>query len=257
MQRLVARSPPNTLGPSPDRPRPRDMDIAQYRERGYTVLRNAFTPLWTPRQMNTLFERWKSIPNDEYRRFARMFGAGASQMFIFGAPKIQEAVRLLGVRDPVFLTSPTSHAMGVDATWDGVRSHQDWPALQTSLNAITVWAPYTKITLDTFPLEIAPGSHKLGILPAKAGAHYSEVDTAGLEFEPIECEVGDVVIFSVLSVHRTRTPGAGFRLAVSMRYEDASDPYFIRTGGYSAQRRVIEREIKFMPTEEELRGALS
>jgi ectoine hydroxylase-related dioxygenase (phytanoyl-CoA dioxygenase family) len=225
----------------------------EYREKGFTVLRGAFKPGW--QNMDALFAAWKSMPKEDYRRAARMFGAGMSQTLIFGFPSIVKAVLDLGVKDPLFLTQPAAHVMGIDEEWAGVGLHQDWTALQTGLNTVVAWIPYTQVGIENYPIEFAIGSHLKGLLPARPGAHYSECEDQGFEFEAVPCEVGDVVLFSVFTAHRTRTPGKGLRLAISHRFEDARDPWYVQHG-YSAQRRVIEREVKVAPSADEVRAAI-
>ena len=135
-----------------------------------------------------------------------------------------------------------------------MHAHQDWPALQTGLNTVVVWIPLHDVGEDNYPLEMVPGSHLLGLLPAKAGEHYSEVETEGMEFVPVPVPAGSALLFSVFTVHRTRTPGTGTRVAYSHRYEDANDPWYYEHGCYSAQRCVIDREIKHAPTIEQVRS---
>lgn len=231
--------------------------VTDYRRDGYCVLRNVFQFPMIAEQMKHKHAEWKAMPKDEYLRAARLFAQGVSQTVIFAAPPIWEAVQALGVKDPVFLTTPAVHVMGVDETWEGVSAHQDWPALQSGLNGVVVWIPYTNVGLDNYPVEFVPGSHLRGLLPAKAGAHYSEVDTDGMEFVPVPVNVGDVLLFSVFTVHRTRTPGHGFRLAFSHRYEDSADPWFKEHGNYSAQCRAIDREVKWTPTVDQVRSVFA
>lgn len=233
------------------------MNLSQYKTDGFTVLRDIFTPAWDENFMQKRLLDWQRLPKDEYRLAARMFAKGASQMSLFLMPKVREAMAQLGVRDPVFMTEPAIHVMGVDKAWDGVGAHQDYPSLQSSLNGVVIWMPYTRVGLDNYPIEFAPGSHLRGLLPAKAGAHYSEVDDAGMGFVPIPVSVGSAILFSVFTVHRTRTPGTGMRLALSMRYEDSADPWFQSGRYYSTHRRSIDREVKCAPTVEQVREALA
>lgn len=227
--------------------------IEQYKRDGFCVVRNLLE--WSG-DCEALAQRLRNsfvISRNLYLREARILSRAARIARIAVDSTIELVAEELGVRDPAFYTAPTMHLMGIDPQWDGVGAHQDWAALQTGLNAVVVWIPLTDVTLDNWPVELVPGSHKLGLLPAKPGAHYSEVDTTGMEFVPIEMKRGDVLFFSAFTVHRTRTPGKGFRAAISHRYEDAADPWFLEHDCYSAQKRVIEREIKFTPMVEQVR----
>lgn len=228
------------------------MNVAEYHAKGFTVLRNAIQFGWPDGTVDLLYNAWRRLPREEYLRAARLQAKGIGLMGMFLSPAIQRAVSQLGIQEPVMLTNPAVHVMGVDPHWDGVAAHQDYTALQSSLNTVVVWLPFTDVTLENYPIEFASGSHLEGLMPAKPGAHYSEVDTTGLEFEPVPVKAGDAILFSVFTLHRTRTPGNGFRLAFSHRYEDAADPWFKEHLNYSAQRTVIEREVRNAPTREQV-----
>jgi len=194
---------------------------------------------------------------DAFRSEARLLAKRVEVMRLFLAPDMLRAVQMLGVRQPIMQTAPVCHAMGFDQTFDGTAPHQDWPALQSGLNTVVAWIPLHTVGEEHYPLEIARGSHLLGLLPAKAGVHYSEVDASGLTFEPVLVPVGSVILFSVVTVHRTRTSGTKTRLALSHRYEDALDPAFVNRGYPSAQSRVIEREMKWTPTQADVQAVFA
>lgn len=230
------------------------MNVAEYHANGFTVLRGAIDFGFAPGTMDLLCNTWKRLPRDEYLRAARRQAKGLLAHGVFLAPAIQRAVSQIGIREPLMLTHPAVHVMGVDPNWDGVSAHQDWTALQSGLNTVVVWIPFTDVGLENYPVEFVRGSHLEGLMPAKPGAHYSEVETDGLEFEPVPVKAGDAILFSAFTLHRTRLPGTGFRLAVSHRYEDASDPWFKEHHDYSAQRTVIERAVKDAPTREQVQA---
>jgi ectoine hydroxylase-related dioxygenase (phytanoyl-CoA dioxygenase family) len=232
------------------------MNTEQYRKDGFTVLRGAvYMPMTEliERRLRELYAQSK----DDYLRYARLLSKTFWAMRLCADLEICRVVQELGVRHPVFLTNPAIHVMGVDYEFDGVGAHQDWPALQSGLNTVVVWIPLTDVTLENYPVELAPGSHLRGLLPAIPGAHYSAADTEGMEFVPVTMNRGDVLLFSVFTVHRTRIPGSGFRLALSHRYEDAEDPWFKQHGNYSAQSRVIEREVKWTPSAEQVKAVFA
>jgi ectoine hydroxylase-related dioxygenase (phytanoyl-CoA dioxygenase family) len=74
-----------------------------------------------------------------------------------------------------------------------------------------------------------------------------------MEFVPVTMKRGDVLLFSAFTVHRTRTPGTGLRAAFSHRFENVADRWFGEHNFYSAQRRTIDREVKWTPTPEQVR----
>lgn len=242
------------------------MILGNYKRDGYCILRGAvmagetFEPEWHARfydGMRKLHEH--SV--DEYLKNVRLLSKSVGVFKMFCNPPIFAACQSLGVSVPIFLSDPAVHVMAEDLKipggYDGVGAHQDWPALQASLNAVVVWVPMHNVTQDNFPVEFVPGSHLLGLLPAKANAHYSEVETEGMEFVPVEVRRGDALLFSVFTVHRTRTPGRGLRLAYSMRYHDGGEKSYKDHGYHCAQRRVIDREVKWTPTPEEVKAVFA
>lgn len=226
----------------------------EYKRKGYVVLRGAMN--MKPISKDELYSSCRNIyakSEDTYRSMCRTLAHQIGVMSMFFCPDICAAVDALGVHDKVFLTNPVAHFMAPDLWHEGVGAHQDWPALQSGLDTVVAWIPLFDVGIDDYPVEVVPGSHLLGLLPNKAGEHINEIDTAGMEFVPVTMKRGDVLLFSAFTVHRTRTPGTGFRAAFSHRYENAEDKSFIERGCYSAQRRVIDREVKWTPTVEQVR----
>lgn len=227
--------------------------IEQYKRDGYLVYPSAIDVERVFNVKDTLadLQTARRVSVDAFRSSARVYSRRTKIMEWFSI--MAHFSESLGIREPMFQTSPVLHAMGFDESFDGTAAHQDWPALQSSLNTVVAWVPLHTVGLDNYPLEVVPGSHLNGLLPAKPGAHYSEVDTTGMEFVPVEVPEGGVLFMSVFLVHRTRTPGKGVRVALSHRYEDANCPWFIKHGYPSAQTRVISREVKVSPTIDEVR----
>lgn len=242
------------------------MILGDYKRDGYCVLRGAvragetLEPEDLAMMHASLRETYrKSV--DDYLKKVRLLSKGVGVFKMFCNPPIYEACVQLGVRMPLFLSDPAVHLISEDmhipGGYHGVGPHQDWPALQASLNAVVVWIPLHNVGIDDFPVEVVLGSHKLGLLPAKANAHYSEIDTAGMEFTPIEVRRGDALLFSVFTVHRTRTPGRGLRIAYSYRYEDGLDPCYVQHGYHHAQKRVFDREVRWAPSLEQVQKAFA
>lgn len=229
--------------------------IEHYKKYGYVVLRDAVqNPLAFGKQ--ELYDDLRGVhaeSEDDYRGVCRLLAQGVVTSSMFVTSKLLDAIATLGVSSPVFCTVPVAHFMAPDLWHEGVGAHQDWPALQSGLDTIVAWMPFFDVGLDDYPLEVVPGSHLRGLLPNKAGEHINEIDTNGMEFVPVTMQAGDVLLFSAFTVHRTRTPGMGFRAAISHRYENAVDKSFLKRGFYSAQRRVIDREVKWTPTPEQVR----
>jgi hypothetical protein len=229
--------------------------IEEYRRNGYVVLEDVVYPPM-PDERESVYNDFRAIhagDRNEFRACCRVLAAQVLSTEAFLSPPLLDAIEDLGVTHPAFFTSPVAHVMAPDLWADGVGAHQDWPALQTGLDTVVAWMPLFDVGLDDYPVEVVPGSHLLGLLPSKPGQHINEIDTTGMEFVPVPVKRGSVLLFSAFTVHRTRTPGTGFRAALSHRYENYNDPTFIARGCYSAQRRVIDREIKWAPTVEQVR----
>lgn len=225
--------------------------IEDYKRDGYAVLKNAVgqevMPGITAESLHDELRETYAKSVDQYLKDVRLLARYASVMNLFLQPNIALHCRLLGVMVPVFQTSPAVHLMAEDLKipggYDGIGAHQDWPALQSGLDTVVVWLPLFDVGEDNFPVEVVPGSHLRGLLPAVPGQHISEVDATGMEFKPIPVARGDALLFSVFTVHRTRREGKGFRIAFSMRYENAIEPTFVERGLPFAQSRTIQREL--------------
>jgi|LauGreDrversion4_2_1035121.scaffolds.fasta_scaffold154647_2 ectoine hydroxylase-related dioxygenase (phytanoyl-CoA dioxygenase family) len=131
--------------------------------------------------------------------------------------------------------------------YHGLNAHQDWPSVRGSRDGLVAWLPLTDVTRDTFPIEIIIGSHKYGIFPGKGCkerpweislAPYTDVD-----FVPVECSAGDLVIFSNYLIHRSSIHGASdaFRLAASTRFDNGEDEDYLARGLPTAYKRSVER----------------
>jgi ectoine hydroxylase-related dioxygenase (phytanoyl-CoA dioxygenase family) len=125
--------------------------------------------------------------------------------------------------------------------------------LQGSLNVITVWIPFMDIGVDNFTLEVIPGSHLEGMKDGEVDGSVLKISCDENKFISLSLKKGDVLFMSGFLVHQTRREGRGFRLAVSQRFEDASDPTFIERGYPCAQKRVVERSIIWKPTVEQVK----
>lgn len=133
----------------------------------------------------------------------------------------------------------------------GLIPHQDFPSVQGSLDGVVVWMPLVDIDRDNYPLEVVPGSHLHGLLPATESTDRTwEVDStcyADKQYVPVEVGVGDVVFMSLFTVHRSSQRGSTgrLRLALSTRYDNAQEPTFIERCYPSAYVRSVHREQYF------------
>lgn len=146
----------------------------------------------------------------------------------------------------------------------GWGAHQDWSSSQGSLDEFVLWTPLMNVGRDFYPIEIIPGSHKLGVLPgdrtsANARGALITIEPGLLDekkFVPVEMERGDAVIFSGLLVHRTGSgTRTGLRIACGARFDNVQDPTFVERGYPCAFRLHAETEMLHpgFPTADQVR----
>lgn len=203
------------------------------------------------RHMGLLYANNQSIYMQVLRLWAKLFSMQALVMH----PNIVKVTKELGVELPLFQTAPVVHVMAnefkITGGYHGVGVHQDWPALQSGLDTITVWFPFMDVDKNNFPVDLIPGSHTHGLFPGKTSENIYEVEPSCYnesDFVAMEVNHGDVLFMSNFTLHRTSLQGddGRVRIACSSRYENASEKTFIERSYPSAQKRVIQREL-FLP----------
>jgi len=190
-----------------------------------------------------------SIP--VYLQTVRLCAKLTSVFSMYLAPGIAEIARTLGVSMPIWQTAPVVHLMAeklrIPGGYYGVDVHQDWPALQSSLDAVTIWIPLFDVDEHTFPLEVAPRSHIGGLLGGSPAEHVYAIDPSALEgmkFLPLGVPRGGVALMSGFTVHRSGLKGGdSLRFAFSHRYENAAETTFINRVYPTAQGRTIRRDL--------------
>lgn len=251
---------------------------AQYRREGFVVARHIL-----PReQVDRIFSDMHRLAVQQLKRFGLPHGNGetpesvhqdfrrlfaqnlptylatlalcaklASLHELYLHPRIRAFSREIGIEFPVFQTAPVMHLMSkslrIPGGYQGFGVHQDWPALQGSLDTVTVWIPFVDIDEDLFTLDIIPRSHADGLKPYSRRDHIFEVDPDLYnedDFESVVATRGDVVFMSSFAIHRTSLRGDDrLRVATSMRYENAAEPHFIARAYPFAHKRVVSTEL--------------
>jgi ectoine hydroxylase-related dioxygenase (phytanoyl-CoA dioxygenase family) len=153
-----------------------------------------------------------------------------------------------------------AHELKIPNGYFGFVTHQDFPSVQGSLDGVVVWFPLVDVAKDNFPLEIIPGSHKLGLLPTIShGASTWEVKPECYnpsDFVPVEVKAGDVIFMSVFSIHRSSVEGqlGNCRLAVSTRFDNGDEPTFVDRVYPTAYTRSVAREQYYQdfPTQQQV-----
>lgn len=184
---------------------------------------------------------------------------------LFMHDNIRALTAALGVSFPVFQTSPVFHVISADLRipggYYGYGIHQDWPALQSGLDTVNIWLPFVEVDGSNYTLDIIPGSHLGGLYSGKMGANAFEIDPAHYREEeliPVCARPGDALLMSVFLVHRSSIKGGErVRIASSMRYENAANPYFIEHAYPTVHKRVVDRHFLYddLPTIDQVRAA--
>jgi hypothetical protein len=145
-----------------------------------------------------------------------------------------------------------SNELKVPGGYFGWGAHQDWSSAQGSLDQFVLWTPLMDVDKHFHPIEIVPGSHKMGVLPGdrksanSRGAlipispdHIDERD-----FTCVELQRGDAIIFSGLLVHRTGSGTRdGLRIACGSRFDNVQEPTFVERGYPCAFRLHAETDV--------------
>jgi hypothetical protein len=217
-----------------------------------------------------LFSAMETLHRCDIDRYKKTVGALWRKLDVYQLlhdPRITSFLRdRFGWRD-IFVSGGQvvhimAHELKIPGGYFGQGSHQDFPSVQGSLDAVIAWLPLVEIQRDNFPLEVIPGSHLGGLLPVVGhGNSPWEIKPGHLHDEqhvPVEVMPGDVVFLSVFTVHRSSengTPGR-CRLAVSTRFDNADESSFIQRAYPTAYLRSVAREPyhKEFPTPDQVRG---
>ena len=175
---------------------------------------------------------------ETYISTARLTQMLPSAHRLMASEALVSLVRDLGVDVPVISTRLSNHIMSdtlrIPGGYHKSPPHQDWRSMQGSLDSLVVWAPTTPVTETSYPLQVAPRSHRLGLLntvehimtPAVSDARITDDQYVSLPMAP-----GDVAVFSSFLVHRTGEIGDGqLRVAFSARFNNAAEPTYVAHG---------------------------
>jgi ectoine hydroxylase-related dioxygenase (phytanoyl-CoA dioxygenase family) len=113
-----------------------------------------------------------------------------------------------------------------------VSAHQDWRSMQGSLDAVVVWVPLVNVDRALGALEVAPDSHRRGLIANRVVDSFGlvdDVDPSG--FLSIEAEKGDALFFSSFLVHRSGTNVTeSIRWSCHFRYNNLDETTFVQRG---------------------------
>lgn len=188
-----------------------------------------------------------------YKATLRQVNKLYSVQSLLTSESIIKFVKSLGLEVLSFPTDAVFHCMAGELLIpDGymrLRPHQDWPAMQSSLDSVIAWSSLMDVRSEkNYPLEVIPGSHRNGLLPGITHDHVYEVAPSHYDpdqFRPLLVDRGDVIIFSSFLIHRTGVGSADqIRFACSTRYENVVEETNIQRAYPSIHRRTVDREIK-------------
>jgi hypothetical protein len=109
------------------------------------------------------------------------------------------------------------------------KAHQDYPNVQGTPEVYTAWIPLIDCPPEVGGLQVARGSHTLGVLEFGIGN-----GAGGIEIlDPLEgrwtggpMRAGDVLVFHSLTVHKgIENRSARLRMSVDCRYQRVRDPF--------------------------------
>jgi hypothetical protein len=170
---------------------------------------------------------------------------------VYDAAMKMLSVRALGLTEPVqelvrhvlssnLLAMSNNIIVRIDLKGEEERLfgwHQDYPYSMVSQHGAVVWTPLTPVTADVGPVQVLPYSHRNGIrkLTIDHRRHLNIRDDEYIDSLPppvaFECVPGDVVLFNVLSLHRSSPNVSAIpRWSVTFRYCDMTDEHSLQRG---------------------------
>jgi hypothetical protein len=240
------------------------IDRRAYNEQGYLLLRRFFEP----REIDRIRDDAKRIFISQMQRLGIVEGEPASEaafnrgMYdLFEADlqafsncgkhaqhlislhrlsldeRIVDRLRALGLEFPNISTRPVlyfnSPRLARKEVYNRLEPHQDWRSMQGSLDSIVVWVPLVDVDRSLGALEVLPGSHRGGLLPAEMEDGYGRLAEPmdRSSFVPIEVVRGDALVFSTFLVHQSgNNVTDGIRWSCHFRYNNLSESTFIARG---------------------------
>lgn len=171
----------------------------------------------------------------------------------------------LGLQTPNICTRPVlffnSKHLAKSEVYYKFPPHQDWRSMQGSLNSVVVWVPLMDVSRELGALEIIPGSHLWGLQESQENGWYRHIEGLGDEqYESVEMEAGDVLIFSAFLVHRSgNNVTDSIRWSCHFRYNDLEEPTFISRKypnpyTYAPQQELVTKDF---PSLEQLQKVFS
>ena len=234
-------------------------DVIPAREGLHKTFRDQLNHLGVKALENEILDSMQQLHKYDLERYKKLAGSLWRKLEIFNLMNHGKIMGFLknefGWQDIFLPGGQVVHIMAKELEipdgYFGFVAHQDFPSVQGSLDGVVAWVPLVNVDRGNYPLEVIPGSHFGGVLPAKEHSHSTwETDTSQYhedDYLPIEVNTGDVVFMSLFTIHRTSKLGeAGrLRLAASSRFDNADEATFIERCYPTAYTRTVQREQYF------------
>jgi hypothetical protein len=109
------------------------------------------------------------------------------------------------------------------------KAHQDYPNVQGTTEVYTAWMPLVDCPADVGGLQVARGSHTLGVLDFGIGNGAGGIEV----LDPLEgrwtggpMRAGDVLVFHSLMVHKGQENRSDrLRMSIDCRFQRVRDPF--------------------------------
>jgi hypothetical protein len=177
---------------------------------------------------NTLAELFKKNV-DRYTGLLKAFANTPDITKYSTNDDVIELVKKCGVANPSLVTPPILHIVSEKLILNRAKvftpPHQDVISTKGSVGQVVVWIPLHAITPENYGICAWKGSHRNGLLESSYSEFGHTVVPNLVPNEPstyITMDNGDICVFSQYLIHETCTFG-NFRMAVSFRFNDASD----------------------------------
>lgn len=208
----------------------------QYFTKRVTCLHGLFSEIILPRFNNDV---------QRNRNLIKRFNDTFEVRNLFCGEEIRGLLKNIGILDPVFCGPGVTHYTSNDLTGDsfGLRWHQDYPSMASSLNSLIVWTSLTDCSVDSHSIEVAPGYHKQGVLDGvNSEKGYFLEESLVQESKVLELSQGDILLMSAFLPHRTyvHKDYMGWKLSLSQRFDDFSSPDWFFDNAY---RTVVDRHL--------------
>ena len=152
--------------------------------------------------------------------------------------KITNLLNELGLSSPILCVKPiiyfNSRYLAKIEGHFKTPAHQDWRSMQGSLNSVVVWVPLVDVDIKLGAIEFIAGSHLNGLVPTETDEWFRRIPeyfAPSNAFSPVEVCLGDLVVFSSFTIHRSgNNVTDSIRWSIHTRFNDASEKTFIERG---------------------------